>query len=51
MEKIIIGCDHGGFALMQEIKAAFDANGIVMPRQQVDVHMAPDRPTPPEEQK
>ena len=39
------------FALMQEIKAAFDANGIVMPRQQVAVHIAPGSQTPPEEQK
>ena len=35
------------FALNRSIKLAFDENGIVMPHQQVDVHM--ERPTPKED--
>ena len=36
------------FALMQGVKAALDEHGIVTPRQQVDVHIAPGSQTPPE---
>lgn len=28
MEKIALGCDHGGFALMQEVKAHLDELGL-----------------------
>ena len=36
---IAIGCDHGGLNLKKAITAYFDANGIEIPFNQMDINI------------